>query len=295
MAGRVGDFLLGVQQHNYERTLIIDQVQHPDLAQESLGFTTEDLVGHPLQNFLASRIADIISEYVEFKEGGDDVADVLARTPRFALLHKSGEEIVLSLRVQRDVSMDGQPHCQLVLRDERKVARGAIHHLADLAKNDEYDDLVGLPNYGSFLTKVRYVFDLIDKKEIQASFAVVRLDNYSVAVSQFKEDAVYALLREVVLRCNQCLRASDLLCYLGNGWFTVLLLEAGKVGAQVPLNRLRAVLAHSPLQISGQLEVTSTLSIGFTELNKSASVDVLVKALSEKLNSVHEGNQLVEL
>jgi diguanylate cyclase (GGDEF)-like protein len=137
----------------------------------------------------------------------------------------------------------GGRNCVLSLLDitALRTAQARIEHLA------EHDALTGLPNRAAF----RAALEALACGLRGGIVAIVDLDGMRDVNERLGHAAGDALLREAGQRLRHALRASDMVCRLGEDEFAVLAFEAEASAAEALMERLAQALA-SPFAMEGQ-------------------------------------------
>lgn len=294
MAGRKGDITMVVAQDNRARTLTLESIDESmGKVQPVLGYTAHEMIGQPFRKFLPSQIDEQIEDYLEFDPAGRDFADVLSRCRNFGLNAKNGQAVKFKMRVQRDVSMDANARFLILMRGEDKVSEGVLKELAQLREYGEVDAVTDLVSAESFLKAARIVQEGVRQGNTLASLAIIEIDNFARTVLDYGSPTADGLLKEVAMRCVQTFRDADVVSYAGEGRFGVILLEADLATSQIPLQRLRSVVANQPLYIPGNEGVAATLSIAFRQMKaEDSGEDTIAKCEESLSDNQGKGNQV---
>jgi len=166
---------------------------------------------------------------------------------------------------------------------ERKAAEEKVHHLAF------YDPLTDLPNRRLLTDRMRQALATSARTMRQGALLIIDLDNFKALNDTLGHDFGDALLRQVALRLEPCVREGDTVARLGGDEFVVVLenlsAQAVEAATQVETIGEKILAAINQLYKLGSLdpEITgrwwrSTTSIGATLfIGHQASFDELMK------------------
>jgi diguanylate cyclase (GGDEF)-like protein len=276
MSLRKGDIAITVCQDNTAKKLVIESADEG--IELVTGFSVHELKDMQLQDILTDSVNDQIEDYIEFESKGNDLADVLGKVRNFGFLTKLGKEMRVDMRVTRGVVQDEKPRFQLVVRDASDVSSGSNRVLKHLRGAQQLDPLTSLPNRETFQRDMEFVMFCVEKERIKASFALIGVDQLGKIIKEHGRPAAGDLLKEVATRCRMNFRTDDFLAYLENDTIAVVMLEAGRAAALIPLNRLRWQVANKPLDfVNPEGDNTPiTVTVAYDEIGKGAKVDGMI-------------------
>ena len=151
---------------------------------------------------------------------------------------------------KRTLLAELQASVDVLRASESQLAHAALH-----------DPLTGLPNRALFHNRLAQAFAVAARHDRQVGVMFVDLDNFKQVNDSLGHEAGDALLREVAVRLEACLRTSDSAARIGGDEFTVLceVVDASHDVVRIA-ERITASIAQ-PLLLSG-VEVTPSASIG---------------------------------
>lgn len=125
----------------------------------------------------------------------------------------------------------------------------------------ETDELTGLLNTRGFAIAASRLFGQTERYHRPATVLMIDSDNLKEVNDAHGHEAGDRLLCQVARVAKAELRASDVLARFGGDEFIVLLPETPSRGAVLVAERIREMMAATPLD-AGRAEVTCTVSIG---------------------------------
>jgi hypothetical protein len=265
--GRKDDVILVISQDNENQSIEVSEVKGEiNVVEELFGFTPNDLIKKDFNALLPERIRENIQDYVEYEQFGNDIADVLKRTPNFCVKHQNGETIDVELRVQQGL-MGDHPRYILIMTDKSKSGGACIAALEANAVELSLDEATGFFTRDGFISQGEIVMRFLNQGEIKASLALIEWRGESNAV-------VAALKRNF--------RKSDQLAHLGNGIYGALLLKTDNVGAEIALQRLQKS-SHNEAKMA------------FHELSSHDDIDDIVAKCENQISVISAGQEPVEI
>jgi diguanylate cyclase (GGDEF)-like protein len=286
-----------VLQDNAARKLVIEGGDEG--IENIIGYDVSELKEMELQDILPPAVNDHIENYLDYQDGGNDLANVLSKVRNFGFLTKLGKEARVDMRVSRTVTDDAKLRFDLIIRDAAEVSGASNRVLKHLRGHQQLDALTGLPNRETFMRDMEFVNFCIEKERIRASFALIAIDQLGKIIKEDGRNAAADLLKETAMRCKMNFRTDDFLAYLENDYIAAVLLEAGKAEALIPLNRLRYQVANKPLDYTkpdGQ-NTPITITIAYLQIQKGMSVDAVLNQCLDAITQAQEegGNKLISL
>jgi diguanylate cyclase (GGDEF)-like protein len=145
-----------------------------------------------------------------------------------------------------------------------------------------HDVLTGAWNRAAALDALRRELSRARRDAGPCSVMMVDLDHFKHVNDTHGHPAGDAVLREVVRRLGRALRPYDLLARYGGEEFIVVLPGCPAPGAAVVAERLRAVVASTPVDL-GAAQLAVTCSVGLATMTEGATAEVLVKRADDAL------------
>lgn len=149
------------------------------------------------------------------------------------------------------------------------------------------DALTELPNRrrGVQLLRRHIIRTLADVGTLSA--AVLDIDHFKSINDQHGHQAGDRVLREVARRMARTVRPSDFLCRWGGEEFLIIFPGMDAEGARAASERLRSEISGGPIAPSDRV----TASFGVTQLQKSDSLELLVKRADDALYQAKRGGR----
>ncbi|MFK5891628.1 MAG: diguanylate cyclase [Pseudomonadota bacterium] len=152
-----------------------------------------------------------------------------------------------------------------------KKAHETMRHMAF------YDALTGLPNRRLFFDRLKQTLERNKRNNTIAAILFLDLDKFKDVNDTLGHDSGDILLKEVALRLQLLLRASDTVARQGGDEFTMILDNIRKVDDVELLAQKIIQKLSEPMDLMG-IETTITVSVGITlTSNDGNSVDQLLK------------------
>lgn len=291
------DAVLIVSQNNAKRLIKIKEINKE--AAELLGYHPTELEGVSLQDVLGKRAVESIDDFLEFEDDAPDLDTVLSRVPEFRMKSKKGEELLLAMRIYRDPARDSSHWFRIILKDERRQIQD--HSLQQMiAENmagvQALDEATGLPDHYSAGKYVELTQKYVNTHDLNATFAIVRIDRHNKNLGQYGEQACVELLRHVASCCKTKFRADDVVCRLSDHAIGLLLLDISPESSRVVLNRLRWFIASHRINFGGKPNFSVTASVIFSPLRKDETRNVVAEC-EKTAGQLDEDtrNELIEL
>lgn len=267
LAYRSHDGYLAVCQDNEAKTILITEIN--SAAEEITGYQSSALVGKPLGDFLPPRIAELMSEYVEFEQGANDVGAVLAKVQSFSLVSGGGKEIGFRLKVVRLESTGNREHFRLILQDKQGHRRNEAFRsiISENFKGHEVlDSTTGLPDRYSLSKDIELMLYYTNKGDLQACFAILQLDYFDDMFSQYGRDTCQAMMAHIAANARQSLRNDDTIGTISHQRIGLMLMDTSIESARLVLNRLRWQIAANPFILPDKTTVGLSASIGYARI-----------------------------
>lgn len=262
---RQSDAVLTIAQDNKRRAIEVTAAN--DAAGAITGYPLEELRGKAFNEIVTPKVAEAITDYVEFYAGANDVGDVLRKIRDFQIQNRDGKAISFKLRIVRHNSVEHDEYLLIMHNEEAQRETDAF--LTELlaridTPNGKHPDS-GLPDRASFLSGVELATQEQAKIAKGVSFAMVELDSYEQILAKHGIQACHQVLQDVAKLCVQNLRGNDVVAHVGHNRLGLLLIGAAKEPAQMVLNRLRWLIAGQSTSIEG-VKAQTTATILFHEL-----------------------------
>ncbi len=266
MVGRKGDIIMTIRQNNEERLITIETVSESVFGsvESILGYNIEDLSGQDLKKFLTPRVRELLDDYLEYDDLGNDLGNVLSRTRDFGFVDKSGNKIDMNMRIQSDVCLDKDLRFMLVMSEGGISGNACIQALAEIQQHEVLEDVTGLPNRISFQNYAQVIQKFVDEGSAPASFGIIRIDNFSDILATSGRDFANSAILALVEACSSVFRDADVLGYVEDGILGVALLGATVGDARSPLSRVQSKISSNGI----------TISIAFKEVKIGGSVAI---------------------
>jgi len=259
---RKDDYIIIVCQRNDIRRLEIDDID-PELC-NMLGYKKDDLKNHSFNNILPSHTNELIGDYLEYGNEGNDLSSVLSKVRDFSLLTRERKIIHLSLRILPTTALDKNPRFCLILR----VA--SLQKVLDAARDDVYRALrknimIGeagtLPQKDILIKDLEIVIPYLSGSASAASMAMISLRDLSDIEMKYGENIGKKILGEIALICKSSFREDDIIAQVSASRIAIVLLESSLENSLVPLNRLRWKINSHEIEYEGKkLKVSAVIS-----------------------------------
>jgi len=146
------------------------------------------------------------------------------------------------------------------------------------------DPLTNLPNRRGLQQVVSRELARLRRGEYYVSVFLVNLDDFKNVNRSFGLAVGDIVLKEIAQRIKRILRTTDNVAYLNSGEFMVVLPNIRIAESVEVAEKLRLMIAHKPIIISGGDMVSVTATISVTELrNESPTIDELLGELHPTL------------
>jgi diguanylate cyclase (GGDEF)-like protein len=297
MSARSGDAELVIIFNAQEESFAIeDVVDSQGVLKASLNYDVDDLIGKNLKDILPEPIVESIDDYLEVHNGDCNITSILSRTRNFALVGKMGAVVSLVMRIQSDVSMDLNPRYRMVIRDNKRASGGLFDLLEKVSEYEVLDAELSISTKKFFEKKADIVLNHVIQNDAQATFALIKIDKFAGVIDVFGAGTGAGLLQEVIARCETSFRKADVVGYLGDGVFAVVLLETGTNSSRIPLNRLRSLVSTQPMFYGENHNIKATVSIAFAGADVTKRSDEMMKLCSDVLTGKdNETDLLIEI
>ncbi len=261
---RSNDAVITICQNNRTKSIEISEI-NPHAA-EVLGYKPAELVRKPITHILPPRIAELLTEYVEFADDANDVGAVLSKVQSFSVMGHDGKERGFRLKVVRAESNDGAFVFRLVLQDKVGLRKNEALRkvIQDNFKGHEVIDRdTGLPDRNSLAKDIELMGYYNNKSDLRSNFGVLQLDHYDELFSQYGRQACQAMMHHLAMMSRQNLRPDDVVGSLGYKRLGVLMLDTNQETARMVCNRLRWQIAANPFHLPDKSTLGLSVSTSF--------------------------------
>ncbi|MBI5822954.1 MAG: diguanylate cyclase [Chloroflexi bacterium] len=204
----------------------------------------------------AQRVHSLICAPIEIQGNVAGIVNVISATPNFFTpVHT---ERIMAFASQAAVAME---NAQLFERAKRLSLT---------------DPLTELFNMRYFLDFANLEFERVRRYARTLSVAMVDIDHFKNINDTHGHSIGDLVLREVADRIKRSVRAVDVVARYGGEEFVVLMPETGLEEACQVAERVRQIAADSPIEIK-DIAISLTLSLGVAEINKTDSLNELIK------------------
>ena len=295
---RSNDAVVTICQNNKAKSIKIQQLNK--IAEELLSYEGGELAGKELSTILPPRIADMLSEYVEFEEGANDVGEVLGKVQSFSIVGRSGKETGFKLKVVRAESRGGELYFDLVLQDKSGLlktenVRKAI--IESFKGHEALDPDLSLPDRYSLDKDIDLITPYNNRAELRSCFAILQLDHADELFAQYGRTKFNAIRKHVAMACRNNLRPDDVVGVVNNKRVGVLLMDTAIEAERVVFNRLRWQIAASPFTLPDGSTVGLSVSVSYGSLGGDNANKDLIEVCENALERMGAAtvNALIEI
>ncbi len=174
----------------------------------------------------------------------------------------------------------------------RSVWLSAQRHQAEQALRRAWsiDMTTGLPNQAQLVELLSQMCSLREREPARMALIALRIEGLNSAFTAWGPQAALTLRRKMAVRLRSGVRASDVVCSLGNDAFAVLLprTESGDVTEQVERKLVR--LLSQPYPFNGQaVQMSVATGISHYPEDGRTADELLRRSLSMSVNQRGEG------
>jgi diguanylate cyclase (GGDEF)-like protein len=269
---RSNDAVITICQNNLNKTIKISELS--SAAEELLGYRSSELVGQPLSMLLPPRIAELLTEYVEFEPDANDVGGVLSKVQSFSVLTKAAKETVFRMKLVRAQSSSNVLYFALVLHDtlgirKNDALRRAIQE--NFKGHEVIDELTGLPDKESQIKNIAVMAHYCHSGEVLSCFGIMQVDGYDKFLATYGQKEAEELLKHIAAISGKTLRPDDVVGYINHKRIGVLLVDTQPESARMVFNRLRWQIAANPYMASDGTAVGVSVSASFARIGGEIS------------------------
>jgi diguanylate cyclase (GGDEF)-like protein len=235
--------------------------KHHDLLDEIINKVSASVMVVDAQSMIlkANHTAEALFGYPAGGLNGRSLAELLSGREDNRIGHRKDGTTFLALTECNEATLDDRTlYIETVIDVTRQ--RMTEEHLSSLAYHDL---LTRLPNRLLFDDRLRVELARAQRRNQKLCVMFIDLDNFKPVNDRFGHDIGDALLKEVAVRLQGCLRESDTVARRGGDEFTVVVSDigddqAGAKVAQVIVESLREpfVIAGRTLLIGGSIGIS---------------------------------------
>lgn len=146
------------------------------------------------------------------------------------------------------------------------------------------DELTGIANRRHFEWRLSEEIERARRYQYPLSALMLDLDNFKQVNDTYGHQVGDIVLQQIAQRLKRVLRRTDFLARYGGEEFIVLAPQTPADRALILAERLRQVIAESPIPVSSNLQISITISIGVAVFPEHAqNGNELVRAADEAL------------
>lgn len=294
-ARRRNDAVIAVCQKNDEAQVEIEDINNG--AEFLTGYPKAELQGKPFSVLLPKNLKEIVESYVEYEQGGNDLATVLKRAREFSILDKSGHDIPIHLKVFYVPGSDKNPRFELLMRDmtlQEKIDAIKVKLIEEQHSNAVTDIDTDLPNAEFLRSYVNTVHDFIESQRVEAVLVTMHIEIFYDSIVNYGKLAGDQLVKTLGGRAKSSARAEDAITYLGDGVLGLLLFDCDAPNAPYAINRIKNKMLASPIEVKPGIKVPARLNVVYHQIALEDRFDNMLKqcyAAAEK--SLQDGGSKV--
>ena len=287
---RSTDAVLTIAQINDTRSIQVTAAN--EVARDVFGFKDEELTGRNFKELVPTKITSLLEDYVEFAPGANDVGDVLRKVRDFQLLNKEGKANPFRLKVVRHNSVD---HDEFLLIMQDAAQRHKADSFFEMLRNqcEGHASLhpdTGLLDRSTFLKSLELVSFHLDTFEQGVCVVIVEMDSLKQLLAKYGIQACNKVIQNVAGLCQQNLRGKDIVAQVGRDQLGLILLGAGQEPAKMVLNRLRWLISGLQTRTRQGVDVQTTASIVFHQLQTGEEVTAVLEKCEKMLADKPDNN-----
>lgn len=282
---RQTDAVLTIAQDNDRK--VIEVTAANEVAGKLVGYASDELAGMAFRDLVPDKIAEMLDDYVEFEAGYNDVGDVLRKVRDFQLKNKNGKYLPFKVKIVRHHSQQHDEYL-LILQDQeqQRVKDTIMSALRDtFAGHAALNADTGLPDRTSFEKGLDLVLLHRDTIANGACAAVFELDNYQQMLGKYGIKTCHRAMQEIAALCSQNLRENDVIAQFDQHRLALILVGAGREPAKMVLNRLRWLIAGLPIRSPQGLDVNTTVTVLFRELQSGVKASEILAQFEKAFES----------
>lgn len=281
---RQSDAVLTIAQDNGRRAIEITAAN--EVAGKIAGYPAEELMGMPFSRLLPAKIAEMIEDYVEFEAGANDVGDVLRKVRDFQLHDKDGKDIPLRVRIVRHHSQEHDEFMLIMHNEEQERENDTV--LTALRENFTLHAATnpdtGLPDRVSYEKGLELAIAHRERITNGVCAAVFQMDDYEGISAKYGVAASHKAMQEIAALCSHNLRGNDAVAQITRDRLGLILVGASREPAKMVLNRLRWLIAGLQIRTEQGIDIKTTASIVFREIDASSHPDEMLAHFEQTLD-----------
>lgn len=269
---RNNDAVITICQNNKAKSITISEIN--EAVGDIAGFEASDLVGKPLSAILPARIAELLTEYVEFEDDSNDVGAVISKVQSFSIVSRNGQEKAYKTKISRLPSSGGTMFFSLVLQDalgnrKNEAVRKVIRD--NFKGHESLDMQTDLPDKASLVKDIDLMKRHGNSNAILSCFAILQIDDYDKFLAQKGISLGNELMKHVASIAARTMRPDDVVGCVGDGRLGVLLVDITRGSERLVLNRLRWQIASNPYSAAHSEPIELSVSISFYGISEYSS------------------------
>jgi|CXWL01.1.fsa_nt_gi diguanylate cyclase (GGDEF)-like protein len=287
---RPNDAVLTICQNNKEKLVTISEIN--DAAKGLIGFEPSEVVSRPLSNILPPRIAELLTEYIDFENDSNDVGSVLSKVQSFSIVGKNGQEKSYRTKISRTESTGSSAFFSLVLQDAIGARKNdAVRQIIkeNFKGHESLDTQTDLPNRASLVKDIELMKHHANSSDMLSCFAVLQIDGYNKLLSKNGNSVCNEIVKFVASTASRCLRPDDVVGSVGDGRIGVLLVDITKDSERLVLNRLRWQVASNPFVDEDKKSISLSASISFFAISALNSDKKVLERCEVALDGLDAG------
>ena len=295
---RSNDAVITICQNNKAKSIEISEINK--VAEDMLGYGNAELLSQPLSRILPPRIAELLTEYVEYTSDANDVGSVLSKVQSFSIIGKDGKETAYRLKVVRAESTGQAIIFKLVLQDrmglrKNEQLRKIIQE--NFRGHEVLDPDTGLPDRYSLGKDIELMGYYNSKSDLRTCFSILQIDHYDELFSQYGKNTCISIIKHIAFVCRQNLRPDDVVGAMTYKRLGVLLLDTTPETARMVFNRLRWQIAANPFLLPDRTTIGLSVSISFSRVGGRVSDKKLMDNCDKALDDAGPAvtNALIEI
>lgn len=283
------DAVVSIRQDSVSRKITVTNMNAA--AERLFGYGAKEISGKNFNSLLPPRINEILDEYMDFENEALDFAMVARRIPNFQILSKKGEIISASLKVFNLVGQGGGiQEYELLMRDITLIKK--IAELKEFITNNpdgiqEKDEETGLPSINTVVYAIDAAYSFIGQhSSLDVSFAMVEVGNLEYYRQNYSPYVVNEIIGTLGTIIKKCLRAEDVIGYMGDGILALVLIDCNVESARSVFGRVQKKVASSKITMQDGQGVSLSLGIAYTQMRKDRDMTPMINACEEALDKI---------
>lgn len=293
---RKGDATLIVCQNNDEKRIIVDAVS--PMAEDLLGQSESTLKGQTINTLFSARTIEALDDFLEYEDDSGDLDEILPRI-RDIKVKQGDVEIPVDVKIVREPARDRYHWFRLILRGEdhdleQSSLKTMLH--TNLEGHQALDPITELPDRDTALKALELTHGYVANKNLQACFAVIRIDRHSKNISVYGKTQCAILLKHIANASRRNFRSDDVISRINDDYIGVVLFDISLESVRIVLNRLRWFISSHRLNFGGKSNFSVTISVSFAPISPDRDARVLERCEKVLIDlDEEERNQLIEL